>query len=92
MQNAVVAKEARQEGWGMPKTRKQTLAGTKGIIPFTSGTSFGLLPLVEHEPPNIQRLAVHRMQGSGWITKLLTHPSPSSVNLFCYFFVPPDLV
>lgn len=63
MQNSGVAKEARQEGWGMPETRKQTLAGTKGIIPFSSGTSFGLLPLVEHEPPNIQRLAVHRTQG-----------------------------
>lgn len=79
MQNSVVAKEARQEGWwGMPKTRKQTLAGTKGIIPFTSGTSLGLLPLIEHEPPYIQRLEVHRRrQRSGKVGKLLTHPSPS---------------
>lgn len=63
MQNSVVGKEARQEGWGMPKTRKQTLAGTKVIIPFVCGTSFDLVVFVENKPPKTQRLEVHRRQG-----------------------------
>lgn len=76
---------SKARGVRMPKARKQTLSGTKGVFPFTCGAAFDLVLFVENKPPKTQRLEVHRWQGSGVIKKLLTPPSPSAGNLSCSF-------